>query len=166
MHKMFEGEPDVRRTLMILWMALIFGLSAIPDLKILYPKYWLSKQHHLFVSHIDWNLVLSLNNPFFDIPALHDLAQIDTFLHKSAHVVFFSVLGVLAYRYACRPGKAWLICVLYALFDELHQSFTPGRYSRLFDVLLDSLVALLLILVTHRIRLWKNAKNKKPVLPV
>ena len=39
---------------------------------------------------------------------------------------------------------AWCLTILYALTDEFHQSFVPGRYSSILDVLLfDNLGALI-----------------------
>jgi VanZ family protein len=31
-----------------------------------------------------------------------------------------------------------LICFLYAVSDEIHQSFVPGRACRLFDIFIDT----------------------------
>ena len=138
--------------LLIFWMIVIFSLSAIPDMKILYWKFWWDTEHRLFVSAIDWKLVLSFNNPFFAIPAKDFLLHLDTFLHKLGHLVFYAVLGGLAYRYGRTVQKALWICLGYALFDELHQAVTPGRYSRLTDVLIDMIAATLVILAAHLIR--------------
>lgn len=35
-------------------------------------------------------------------------------------------------------GLALLICVLYAISDEIHQHFVPGRGAQVKDVLIDS----------------------------
>ena len=73
--------------------------------------------------------------------------MIDFIVRKSAHFCIFGVLGVLlasaVSRYA-DPGRfrclltAFLIGVLYALTDELHQYFVPGRACQLRDVCIDS----------------------------
>ncbi len=34
---------------------------------------------------------------------------------------------------------AMLICFTYAILDELHQFFTPGRYLSIFDIIIDFL---------------------------
>jgi hypothetical protein len=69
-----------------------------------------------------------------------------------AIIFFFSALGYLLLGRAClygfKPGKkapwlAWGLCILYAITDEIHQSFVPGRSSRVLDVGIDALGALL-----------------------
>ena len=76
-----------------------------------------------------------------------------TFLvRKSAHIIAYFVLGVLMYR-ALRvsirrwpartvAGLALLSCSLYAVTDEIHQLFVPGRSGELRDVMIDSIAAL------------------------
>ena len=76
-----------------------------------------------------------------------------TFLvRKSAHIIAYFVLGVLMYR-ALRvsihrwPARtvaslALLSCSLYAVTDEIHQLFVPGRSGELRDVMIDSIAAL------------------------
>jgi VanZ family protein len=50
------------------------------------------------------------------------------------------------YTFAWVRGKrwlAWLLAILYAGSDEIHQSFVPGRYPSIWDVLVfDNLGAL------------------------
>jgi VanZ family protein len=62
------------------------------------------------------------------------------------HGVGYALLG-LAYLYALRPvnrraaGAAVLLALGYAIFDEMHQSFVPGRSASLVDVALDTAAA-------------------------
>lgn len=64
-------------------------------------------------------------------------------LRKGAHFTAYLVLGLLA-AYAQEPKrrKEWLwtliICIVYAVSDEYHQTFIPGRSGELRDVLIDS----------------------------
>jgi VanZ family protein len=64
----------------------------------------------------------------------------DTLVKKSGHMTGF---GLLAGAYWFGLGfdlkkgwLAWLLAVVYAVTDEFHQSFTPGRQPSLVDVLL------------------------------
>jgi VanZ family protein len=59
-------------------------------------------------------------------------------LSKLAHAVEFAVLGLLLARALGRAGLALAFGALYALSDEIHQSFVPGRYASPLDVLVDS----------------------------
>lgn len=75
----------------------------------------------------------------------------DTFHHfirKSAHFLAYFILGVLVTN-ALRiqnvkfTGLAFLICVLYAISDEVHQLFIPGRIGEVRDVLIYGTGALI-----------------------
>ena len=68
---------------------------------------------------------------------------LDFVAHKSIHLVEYSVLFVLLYRasrytFPQKPLTAsFLILFLFALSDEWHQSFVPGRSAKLTDVVID-----------------------------
>jgi VanZ family protein len=68
----------------------------------------------------------------------HDLVR------KSAHFTNYAILFWLLARgpMSGRPYAAFGLCVLYALLDEGHQIFVPGRTPSLWDVALDSTGAL------------------------
>jgi VanZ family protein len=59
---------------------------------------------------------------------------------KLAHVTEYAILGWLIQR-ARGDKRSWwlslLIAVAYAVTDEFHQSFVPGRHARGTDVLID-----------------------------
>ncbi len=65
-------------------------------------------------------------------------------IRKSAHFTEYGVLFWLLIRgpMAERPYMALMLCVAYALTDEGHQVFVPGRSASLYDVALDSSGAL------------------------
>ena len=72
------------------------------------------------------------------------LTNINAIIRKVAHFIIFSVLGSLLYSIfltAKRPRKPMLcgmtIGLIYALSDEFHQVFVPGRGAQWQDVLLD-----------------------------
>lgn len=75
--------------------------------------------------------------------------DVDNFNHivrKLAHFSIYLVLGILvmnAMRLSGMVGVrfvyvALLICVVYAVSDEIHQMFVPGRGPQFRDVLIDS----------------------------
>ena len=80
----------------------------------------------------------------------------------------YGLLGILASgifaEYRMRPGKwmrrALLTGMLYACFDEIHQSFTPGRSCQFSDVILDSCGVLagvlLALLFLWMMPVWKT----------
>jgi VanZ family protein len=63
---------------------------------------------------------------------------------KAAHFTEYGILFWLLVRgpMAQRPYLALMLCVVYALTDEGHQVFVPGRTASLYDVALDSTGAL------------------------
>lgn len=98
---------------LLAWMGLIFFLSAQPDLPHA-PGPWL-----------------------------------DTLVKKGGHALAFGILAWL-YRRALRPhfcvqgALRWAsfgLAVVYAISDECHQTFVPGRNGRLFDVAVDTVGA-------------------------
>ncbi len=65
-------------------------------------------------------------------------------IRKAAHFTEYGILFWLLIRgpMADRPSLALMLCVIYALTDEGHQAFVPGRTASLYDVALDSTGAL------------------------
>jgi VanZ family protein len=64
-----------------------------------------------------------------------------------------------------RSGKkkiSWmiLICVLYAISDEIHQSFVPGRGPSIIDVFIDSTGAITGIILGKAYLLKKKRINR------
>jgi VanZ family protein len=87
------------------------------------------------------------------------LGELNILFRKSAHIFVFGVLAILFFK-CFAPIKfsyvlAWVFTVLYAIFDEWHQSFVPGRVASMKDVMFDSfgaMVALLLIYFFVRLK--------------
>ncbi len=100
-------------------------------------------------------IFLFSSQPSSDLPNFN---WADEILKKGGHVIGYAMLA-LSYWYAFRmQGNkrwlAWLLAVLYALTDELHQSIVPGRHPSIRDVLIfDNLGAIISLWVTsHRIK--------------
>ena len=80
-----------------------------------------------------------------------DMISLEHFIRKVAHFCSYLVLGVLVTNALRRSGVEGLklyafalgICVLYAISDEVHQLFVPGRSGQAADVFIDSAGALL-----------------------
>jgi VanZ family protein len=82
-------------------------------------------------------------------PSVSTNSTVDFAAHKFAHIVEYSILGVLIYR-ALKQEKinrkeaviyAIIIAAFYGFTDEFHQSFTPHRTTRLRDVVIDTIGA-------------------------
>lgn len=75
---------------------------------------------------------------FSGIPDLSSGLTYDFTLRKLAHMTEFGILYVLVRRARPKgPGLALAFCFLYAMSDEWHQSFVPGRSGRWLDVAID-----------------------------
>jgi VanZ like family len=79
----------------------------------------------------------------------------DLVLRKIAHAAEFAVLGALLARAMGRPRLAFAIGVLYAVSDELHQSFVPGRLGSPLDVAIDAMG------VAAGILLWQSVRARR-----
>ena len=97
-------------------------------------------------------------------------------VRKTAHFIEYFILGVLTtcvlttfdkYKHKVKIVISILFCVLYAVSDEIHQLFVPGRACRIRDICIDStgsIVAIILITIiiykkTHKLG-ERNAKKE------
>lgn len=113
--------------LLILWALVIFILS--------------SEGHNASTSRSD-AIVLYLKQTGTSLPT-----DVLTFLtRKAAHTITYFIFGILAYNtlrhYKLPTRRTILIGIAivlgYALSDEFHQLFVPGRSGELRDVLIDT----------------------------
>lgn len=83
------------------------------------------------------------------IPDLKTGFEFDFLLRKISHVIEYAILVFLLYRAfagSCENiNRLYLfiypasLTLLYAISDELHQSFVPGRNCSIRDILIDSI---------------------------
>jgi len=88
----------------------------------------------------------------------------DQIIKKGGHVIGYALLAFSFWRaFDYKVEKrwiAWFLAVLYALTDEFHQSFVPGRHPSLWDVILfDNLGALLCLWAGNRFRIEKRLRR-------
>lgn len=143
-------------SLPVIWMGIIFSFSATP-----YERQDLKPA---LTARFD----LSVVEPFFDqvnftyhhseisVASLGIERFIEFFIRKGAHVFVFFILTLL-FIYAFKKTThldrqavflfSYVLSVLYAGFDEWHQSFTPNRTPYIGDVFLDSLGSLFAVIV-------------------
>ena len=82
------------------------------------------------------------------VQVLPDFGWADYLVKKGGHMVGYALLA-LSFWYALawrsdRHWLAWLLAILYAITDELHQSYVPGRHPSIWDVVIfDNLGALI-----------------------
>lgn len=119
-------------TTVVIWMALIFFLSHQPG------------QESSELSAGITDIIGSLFEVVFQ--GKLDASNLSFYIRKSAHFLAYFVLSLLVIHSLRKSGLkgyrgfglALIICVLYAITDEIHQLFIPGRSGDLRDVLIDS----------------------------
>jgi VanZ family protein len=90
------------------------------------------------------------------IPGIADttVRQVQLVVRKTAHVTEYAVFAALLWRALRKPQKndprpwSWrvaaqvvMICFLYAISDEFHQSFVSSRFASPWDVFIDTVGA-------------------------
>ncbi|MDP5274727.1 VanZ family protein [Chengkuizengella axinellae] len=139
-----------------LWMLLIFYLSS-----------QVASQSDNLSRNVSEVVIVTVDN----ITPKHDI-NINTmnhFVRKNAHFFTYLVLGLLviiAIRRSDMIGfksytLAFAICILYAISDEFHQLYVPGRGPEVRDVLIDSLGSLVGISMYYLLTLFGIQKQKK-----
>ena len=153
-------KANQRKLLIILavvfWMAIIFKLSAQPG-----------EQSNILSAKVTTVIVRLAQQFRPDV----NVVSLNYFIRKCAHFLAYLVLGIIvlfAMRRIGLMGKqsvvfTLLLCIGYAITDELHQAFVPGRTPKLLDVLIDSSGASLgtgidLLLVEN---IWKEMIQKR-----
>jgi VanZ family protein len=114
-----------------------------------------------------WLPVVAWMGLIFGLSAQSSLLHLESgwvslVLSSAAHVLLFGVLAVLWARALGGHPHAWLLALaltaLYALSDEFHQAFVPGRTPDPVDLLCDGLGAVVGLWVwaqlQRRLRTW------------
>ena len=123
--------------LVIIWMVIIFILSSFDATSS-------SGQSGIIV-----NFISSITN-------IDNLSLLSKIVRKLAHFTEYIILGLLVCNliknYDKKTYIAIIICILYAVSDELHQILVPGRSCQILDILIDSLGSILGIFTLNSIR--------------
>lgn len=97
------------------------------------------------------------------------LSRIEKIIRKIAHFSLYAIVGILLMSLACtyeftefkRGGISFLIGLMYACLDELHQFFISERSAQITDVMIDSmgvLFGILLVMLIYKI--YTSRKEK------
>ena len=133
MNKNNKFKIIISWALVISWMAVIFMLSS-----------QVAEQSNELSTGITQTVIeiIQKATPFWEIGS----EQLNHILRKGAHFTAYMILGALVINALYKSfgiGKRYIfwgfmICVIYAVSDEVHQAFVPGRGPALKDVLIDS----------------------------
>jgi len=98
-----------------------------------------------------------------DQPAqtIPDFGALDILLKKGSHFLAYGLMATLGMRATAdfRRPLLWAIAItaVYAIFDEWHQTFVPGRNGRLVDVIIDCSGGLTAMIM---LRYWKKGRAR------
>jgi VanZ family protein len=90
-------------------------------------------------------------------------------IYKGGHVIGYAMLAMSYWRaFDFKDRKRWIVwilAILYAVTDEYHQSFVPGRHSTAFDVLVyDNIGALFSLWLAGRFAKQKQLASESLVV--
>ncbi|MBE7092551.1 MAG: VanZ family protein [Clostridiales bacterium] len=116
--------------------------------------------------------ILSVSKSFNELPEIKQTQIIENVqfsVRKAAHFSIYVALGIsllsamfLTFKKRFLWLYSFIVCVLYAVSDEIHQLFVVGRSCKIGDVFIDSMGALSGILIVLIITsLYKIKKTKK-----
>ncbi len=134
--------------LVLLWMGVIYNLSAQPAVQ--------SAALSRGVTEVVLDAVEKV------APSTSMSAEsLNHFIRKEAHFFAYLILGLLVSHAFSRNGlhgienarHTLIICLLYAVSDEAHQMLVPGRGPSLVDVSIDGLGALAGLMVCYLVHL-------------
>ncbi len=167
-------------TALLGWMVFIFAMSAQPGDE--------SGDLSGGITHMLVRIVNGIFSVGWSEAAELEVADmIHLPIRKIAHMTEYGVLAVLWYG-TCKTvvapgvqsrkrnsritvtgkayGMAWILTVCYAVTDEIHQIFVPGRSGNLIDVVIDALgafLALLIFMIVIRVSATVAARSNNRV---
>ncbi|HHV45661.1 MAG TPA: VanZ family protein [Tissierellia bacterium] len=133
-----SGKKILSISAFIIWIAVIFLLSAQPK----------EESNALSMKVAEAVSQTVLPNRVVEEKGF-DLDRLNNTVRTHAHFLSYLVLGILTLNLLGVMGISkyrvlisLLICVVYAITDEFHQIFVPGRGAQISDILVDSFGAL------------------------
>jgi VanZ family protein len=99
--------------------------------------------------------------PSTDLP---DFGLWDYLVKKGGHMLGYALLALMYWRgLNLEPGRkwfAWGLAICFAITDEMHQAFVPGRHPSPFDVFFfDNLGAILGLILWGPVRTAMRCKQ-------
>lgn len=109
--------------LVIIWMIFIFVMSSSSSNQS-------NNQSGFFV-----DIIVNIFN-------ISNVDMVTLVVRKMAHLAEYFILGILlSNMFKCFDKKIYIsviMCILYAISDEIHQLYVPGRSGQFVDVVIDS----------------------------
>lgn len=146
--------------LIIVWMIIVFMFSNQNGEQ--------SQKTSNFVTEIIVQL-LTRNQNITESEKLSLIENTDYRVRKLAHFSIYLIGGMLIYNYIntfdIKAKKKFIISImigiLYAAFDEYHQSFIAERSAQILDVCIDSLGIITGVILISLIKKWGEVYNER-----
>lgn len=137
-------KKHINILLVLIWMAFIFTMSSFNATES-------SNQSNFIV-----NIIVNIFN-------INNIELVSIIIRKLAHFTEYLILGLLTYNliksYNKKAYIAIIICILYAISDEIHQIFVPGRRCQILDMTIDSIGSITGIYILKIITKFKNLRR-------
>ncbi|MRH41960.1 VanZ family protein [Aquibacillus halophilus] len=150
----------------LIWMGVIFHSSSQPyqeqDIK---PFLSNIIDLSFLDRYLNW-IKFTYHQSEVSVASLGVNGLLEFFIRKGAHVTVFLVLMILLYFAFIKTVSmsknelliiSLFITIAYAVFDEIHQGFTPNRTPFFGDVLLDTFGAIIGLGIILLIRFKRNS---------
>lgn len=111
--------------LVLIWMIIIFIMSSF------------NAEDSANQSNFIVNIISNILN-------IENVRLLSLIIRKLAHFTEYLILGTLVINMFTKNNAkktyllSILLCIIYAISDEIHQIFVPGRACQLKDILIDS----------------------------
>lgn len=143
--------------LVLLWMMVIFSFSSATG-----------EASGGLSDKVIETIAVSLTNVKKDSKEMEKIKSKYSFLvRKMAHFFVYFMLGIIVMNalYTFKVNKyiliyASIICILYAITDEFHQTFVEARSGQISDVLLDSSASLIAEYLFMKLMVLKGYEKK------
>lgn len=130
---MEKNKTIISWALVIFWMSAIFYLSHQPSIE----------SNNLSVG-ITERIIKTLDSQLSNVHI--DVEKFNHIVRKGAHFFAYLILGTLVINAISKNNGSsikWImvsiiICFMYAISDEVHQYFIPGRGPAVFDIFIDT----------------------------
>lgn len=146
--------------IVVLWMGIIFVFSAQPATK---SNHLSKKVTQVIIETVGKVLPLEVDKGATDL-----ISELNRTIRKFAHGLSYFILGILVMHASMisfsKKGVAvfftLIFCPLYAISDEWHQMFVPGRSAQVQDVIIDTIGAVTGIIIyvgiAFVVKRWKR----------
>ncbi len=120
------------------------------------------KKSHKTENRLNWATVVAWMGVIFYLSSMPGSKVKTNIPDYVPHFIEYAVLGYLVFRALTghkkeppgplKAGWAITLCIIYAVSDELHQLFIPGRYADPKDLAVDAVGVMLIVLLVYFIR--------------